>query len=160
MTYGAWVPPAERDEDAAHLPGHNAFFRRDRLLEFGEELDLLLVSDINLHRRLRMAGERLLFDPAVKFEHINPTGLGSLAREYFLWHRLYGWSRARVFRWPARRRLLYVVLAPLIPFYFLVRLYRELRRFRPDLLGRFWRGVPLIWMEWGPSWCAGKAGMA
>src|SRR5262245_14489301 len=49
MTYGTWVPVAQRDEDATHLPGHNASFRRDRLLEFGEELDLLLVSDINLH---------------------------------------------------------------------------------------------------------------
>ena len=146
MTYESWLPPAERDEDAAHLPGHNASFRRDRLLEFGEELDLLLVSDINFHRRLRLAGERLLLDPAVKFEHFNPTGAASLARGYFLWHRLYGWSRARVFRWPARRRLLYIVLSPAIPFYFLARLHRKLRRHRPDLLGRFWRGVPLIWM--------------
>lgn len=146
MTYGPWVPPAERDEDAAHLPGHNASFRRDRLLEFGEELELLLVSDINLHRRLRMAGERLLLDPAVKFEHINPTGIASLARGYFLWHRLYGWSRARVFRWPARRRFLYVVLAPVIPLYFLFRLHRQIRRSRPDLLGLFRRGVPLIWV--------------
>ena len=145
MTYGSWLPPAERDEDAAHLPGHNASFRRDRLLEFGEELDLLLISDINLHRRLRLAGGRLLLDPAVKFEHINPTGLASLARGYFLWHRLYGYSRARVFRWPARRRFLYMVLTPVIPFYFLLRLYREIRGSRPDLLGRFRRGLPLIW---------------
>jgi GT2 family glycosyltransferase len=152
MTYGVWVPRAARDEDATHLPGHNASFRRDRLLEFGEELDLLLVCDINLHRRLRLAGERLLLEPAVKFEHINPTGLSSLARGYFLWHRLYGWSRARVFRWPLRRRLLYVVLAPLIPLYFLVRLHRELRRLRPDLLRRFWRGVPLIWLS--QTFCA------
>src|SRR5580765_2357034 len=147
MTYGTWVPDAERDEDATHLPGHNASFRRDRLLEFGDELDLLLVSDINLHRRLRLAGERLLLDPAVKFEHLNPTGLASLARGLFLWHRLYGWSRARVFRWPGRRRFLYVVLSPLIPLYFLVRLHRELRRLRPDLVQRFWRGVPLIWVS-------------
>ena len=147
MTYGTWVPRAERDEDATHLPGHNASFRRERLLEFGEELDLLLVSDINLHRRLRLAGERLLLDPAVKFAHINPTGLASLARGYFLWHRLYGWSRARVFRWPVRRRLVYIVLAPLIPLYFVVRLRRELRRLRPDLLRRFWRGLPLICMS-------------
>lgn len=146
MTYACWLPPADRDEDATHLPGHNASFRRDRLLEFGEELELLLVSDINLHRRLRLAGERLLLDPAVKFEHINPTGLSSLVRGDFLWHRLYGWSRARVFRWPAQRRFLYVVLAPVIPLYFLLRLHRELRRFRPDLLERFRRGLPLIWV--------------
>jgi len=145
MTYGPWVPPAARDEDATHLPGHNASFRRDRLLEFGEELDLLLVSDINLHRRLRLAGGRLLLDPAVKFEHINPTGLSSLARGYFLWHRLYGWSRARVFRWSARRRILYVVLTPVIPLYFLVRLHREIRGSRRDLLAQFRRGLPLMW---------------
>jgi GT2 family glycosyltransferase len=145
MTYASWQPPACRDEDAAHLPGHNASFRRDRLLELGEELELLLVSDINLHRRLRTAGERLLLDPAVKFEHINPTGLGSVARGYFLWHRLYGWSRARVFRWPARRRFLYVALTPVIPLYFLLRLHREIRRLRPDLLDRFRHGLLLMW---------------
>ncbi len=145
MNYGPWLPPAIRDEDAGHLPGHNSSFRRERLLEFGEELELLLVSDINLHRRLRFAGERLLLDPAVKFEHINETGLASLSRGYFLWHRLYGWSRATVFRWAAWRRLLYVALAPAIPVYFLLRLLRQIRRRRPDLLSRFCRGVPLIW---------------
>ena len=145
MTYGSWLPPARRDEDAAHLPGHNASFRRERLLELGEELELLLVSDINLHRRLRLAGERLLLDPTVKFAHANPTGLGSLTRGYFLWHRLYGWSRARVFQWSVLRRGVYAGLAPVIPFYFLLRLAREIRRSRPELFSRFLRGVPLIW---------------
>lgn len=145
MNYAPWLPPARRDEDAAHLPGHNSSFLRDRLLAFGPELDLLLVSDINLHRRLRLAGERLLLDPAVRFEHINETGFGSLARGYYLWHRLYGWSRARVFRWPLWRRFFYIAVAPAIPFYFLVRQYREIRRLRPDLIPAFARGLPLIW---------------
>jgi len=145
MNYAPWLPPGRRDEDAAHLPGHNSSFLRDRLLAFGPELDLLLVSDINLHRRLRLAGERLLLDPAVRFEHINETGFGSLARGYYLWHRLYGWSRSQVFRWPLRRRLLYVAAAPAIPFYFLIRQYREIRRLRPDLIPAFVRGLPLIW---------------
>jgi GT2 family glycosyltransferase len=145
MNYASWLPPAARNEDAAHIPGHNSSFRRERLLQFGQELELLLVSDINLHRRLRAAGERLLLDPSVKFEHINETGLSSLSRGYFLWHRLYGWSRSRVFRWSPARRLLYIVVAPMIPIYFLVRLFRELRRGRQDLLARFRRAIPLIW---------------
>ena len=145
MNYAQWLPPARRDEDAVHLPGHNSSFKRDRLVAFGPGLDLLLVSDINLHRRLRAQGGRLLLDPAVAFEHVNETGFGSLARGYYLWHRLYGWSRARVFRWPAWRRLLYVALAPAIPFYFLARQYREVRRHRPDLVGAFVKGIPLVW---------------
>lgn len=145
MNYAPWLPPARRDEDAAHLPGHNSSFRRERLLAFGPELELLLVSDINLHRRLRAEGERLLLDPSVAFEHINETGFRSLARGYYLWHRLYGWSRARVFRWSLSRRALYIVLAPAIPFYFLVRQYRQIRRMRPDLTRAFLLGLPLMW---------------
>jgi hypothetical protein len=144
MNYATWLPPASRNENAAHLPGHNSSFRRDRLLQFGAELELLLVSDINLHRRLRALGERLLLDPAVKFEHINETGLVSVSRGYFLWHRLYGWSRARVFEWSLAKRLFYILLAPAIPLYFLVRLFREIRRERPDLLPRFALAIPFI----------------
>ncbi len=116
MNYAPWLPPARRDEGAVHLPGHNSSFKRELLLTFGSELDLLLVADINLHRRLRGAGGRLLLDPAIAFEHINETGFGSLARGYYMWHRLYGWSRAQIFEWPAWKRALYVALAPAIPF--------------------------------------------
>lgn len=144
MNYSTWLPPARRDEDAAHLPGHNSAFRRATLLALGDELEPLLVSDINLHRRLREQGERLLLDPAVQFEHVNETGILSLVRGYVLWHRLYGASRARAFRWGVGKRWLYVVLAPAIPLYFLARVHRQLRRERPELLPAFVRGIPLM----------------
>jgi hypothetical protein len=62
----------------------------------------------------------------------------------FLWYRCYGALRAREGRWPWRRRLAYFVLAPAIPFYFLLRFARLIGRTRPAHLPLVLRNAPFV----------------
>jgi hypothetical protein len=143
MNYHPWLPPAARAEHRM-LPGHNSSFKRDVLLSYGDRLDDLMRAEIVLHLRLHLDGHRLLLEPAARFEHINESNLPSIVRGYFLWHRCYGPMRARAFGWSRARRLLYIVTAPAIPVYFLLRLALVLSRNRPELLGRALAATPRI----------------
>ncbi|HEY0557699.1 MAG TPA: glycosyltransferase [Thermoanaerobaculia bacterium] len=143
MNYHPWLPPAARAEHAM-LPGHNASFKRDVLLGYGERLDDLLRAEIVLHGKLHADGHRLLLEPAARFEHINESSLPSIARGYFLFHRCYGPMRAATFGWSAARRLFYAAATPAIPLYFLVKLYRTLKRRRPDLLAAVPAAIPIL----------------
>ncbi|HEY0515176.1 MAG TPA: hypothetical protein VGH73_24985 [Thermoanaerobaculia bacterium] len=143
MNYHPWLPPAPRAEFDM-LPGHNASFKRDVLLGYGDRLEDLLRAEIVLHRKLHEDGHRLLLEPAARFEHINESSLPSIARGYFLFHRCYGPMRAATFGWSAARRLFYAAATPVIPLYFLVKLCRTLARRRPELLAAVPAAVPCI----------------
>ncbi len=143
LNYLWWLPPAPRAEFDM-LPGHNSSFKRDVLLAYGAELDELLRAEIVLHTRLRRDGHRLLVEPAARLSHINESSFASAARGRFLWNRLYGRMRARVFGWSRRRRIFYVAATPLIPFYTLARLALYALRHRPHLLPRLLAGSPFL----------------
>lgn len=144
MNYNPFLPPAARRE-MPFLPGHNSSFKRDVLLSYGDELETLFRVEVCLYQRLHRDGQRMLLEPDAKFEHINETRLGSIARGYFLWHRCYGPIRARMFRWSLARRLLYVVATPAIPIYYLLRLTLVLARTRPSLILPVWLASPQIY---------------
>ena len=143
MNYHPWLPPAPRAEFDM-LPGHNASFKRDVLLGYGDRLEALLRAEIVLHRRLHEDGHRLLLEPTARFEHINESSLPSIARGYFLFHRCYGPMRAQDLGWSAARRLFYAAATPAIPFYFMVKLCRTLARRRPELLAPALAATPRI----------------
>jgi hypothetical protein len=143
MSYGLFYPPVRAGE-AALLPGHNSSFKQRVLLDYGAELPVLLSSDNVLFGALRRDGHRLAMEPRARIDHLNETTLASVGRGYFLYHRCYGHRRAQVFRWPLWRRLAYVVLAPAIPIYFLVRFGKVLKRERPALLPLLLRQAPFV----------------
>lgn len=143
MNYNPFLPPAARRE-VTLLPGHNSSFKRDVLLSYGDELETLLRAEVCLYIRMHRDGHRMLLEPDAKFEHLNETRLGSIARGYFLWHRCYGPIRARLFAWSFAKRLLYIVATPLIPFYYLARLTLVLARTRPRLIAQAWLAAPQI----------------
>ncbi len=143
LSYGYWFPPLARGE-VELLPGHNASFKRDALLALGPELERLLSCDLMLHGALRARGGRLAMEPAARFSHLSERGLRSFGRGVFLWYRCYGHLRAREGRWRWWRRLAYVVLAPAVPFRFLIRFARFLRRTRPHHLPLLLRNAPFV----------------
>lgn len=143
LSYGYWFPPLERGE-VDYLPGHNASYKRDALLALGPDLERLLSCDLVLQAALRARGGRLAMEPAARFSHLSEAGLRSFGRGVFLWYRSYGHLRAREGRWPRRRRLAYLALAPAIPFYFLIRFARLLRRTRPHHLPLLLRNTPFV----------------
>jgi hypothetical protein len=133
MNYHPWLPPAPRAAWPM-LPGNNVSFKRDLLLAYGDRLPELLRAEIVLHSRLVKDGHGLLLEPDAKFFHLNDARLGSCARGFFLFHRLYAPARAAEFEWSAARRWLYALATPLVPLYFLLRLFAVLARRRPRLL--------------------------
>jgi hypothetical protein len=143
MNYHPWLPPAPRAEFDM-LPGHNASFKRDVLLAYGDHLKELMRAEIVLHGKLRADGHRLFLEPTARFEHINESSLPSIFRGYFLFHRCYGPMRAATFGWSPARRLFYAAATPVIPIYFLVKLWRTLSRRRPELLASVPAAIPRI----------------
>lgn len=133
IDYGSWVEPRERRE-IDDLPGHNSAYRKEALLELGDELDELLEAEFFLHERLRARGHRLLLEPRARIAHVNVSKLRSLMHERFNTGRRFGGARARTMGVPLR--LLYAAASPLIPLVRLPRILRDLERTgrRKDLM--------------------------
>jgi hypothetical protein len=125
LDYGRWLEPSEpREMD--DLPGHNSSYRREILAGFSDhQLIRLLESDTELHRELRTRGYRLLLDSAARLAHTNVTRWASTFRERFSAGRRFASARAQQFS--LRRRLVYVLGSPLIPFIRLPRILRDIR---------------------------------
>lgn len=142
MGHSTWMPPAPRGE-AELLPSHDTCYKREILLEYGAELDELLMAEPVLMRRLRLDGHRLYVDPNVKSMHgytVNPLTLVA----FYAWSRCFAASRAKAFGWSSGRRLLFAALSPLIPLVRALRLFRYLARARPTSLPTFLVGLPVI----------------
>lgn len=137
LNYGSCLAPASAGE-ASHLPWHNVSYRRDLLLEYGEELPRLLAVEGLLLEDLRARGHGLYFEAAARTSHVQISRLSSWVRHTFWGGRLFGSARASQKRWSVWRRAAYVCGGPLIP---LVRLRRTLPQIyqatgRRDLLPR------------------------
>lgn len=132
LNYGCCMAPAGPGE-AHNLPWHNISYRRDLLLQYGEELPGLLAVEGLLLEDLRAKGHGLYFEAGARTAHVNISRLSSWVGHTFWGGRLFGSARARRKRWPVWRRLLYVCGGPLIP---LVRLRRTLPLIRETERGR------------------------
>ncbi|MCZ2837702.1 hypothetical protein [Modestobacter sp. VKM Ac-2985] len=114
LGYGWWIDPAAAGE-MRDVPSHNGSYRRAALAAFGEELPDLMVRGGGLHDRLRADGGRMFLAADARIAHVNPSTLPATADLRVNAGRLYGDERRRQERWPAAKRVLYAVAAPLIP---------------------------------------------
>jgi hypothetical protein len=142
IDYGPWIGGERRE--LVDLPGHNSAYRRDALLELGDELPELLEAEYFLHTRLRERGHGLLLEPAARIRHVNVSRLGAVLLERFNTGRRFGGARSHQFSLP--RRLLYAAGSPLIPLVRLPRILRDLERsgLRAELMPRM-----LPWLVFG-----------
>ncbi len=120
LNFGPCLAPARAGE-SGHLPWHNVSYRRDLLLEYGEELPRLLAVEGLLLDDLRARGHGLYFEPEARTSHVNISRFSSWVVHAFWGGRLFGATRARKKRWSVWRRLAYFCGGPLIP---IVRLRR------------------------------------
>lgn len=125
LDYGPWIELPERRE-LLDLPGHNSAYRKEALLELGDELEELLEAEHFMHARMRARGHRLLLEPRAGMAHVNVSRLGSLLLERFNTGRRFGGARARTLS-PVGR-IAYAAGSPLIPFVRLPRILGDLRR--------------------------------
>lgn len=125
IAFSRWVDP-DRPAEMDALPGHNTSYKRDVLLEHGEDLERLLETEILLHWSLSAKGHKLYLEPAAKTMHLNVSAPWSWTKLRFIGGRVFAADRAN--GWTPLRRLTYVVGAPLIPFVRLWRMAPDLRR--------------------------------
>jgi hypothetical protein len=128
IAFSRWVEPDGPAEMDA-LPGHNTSYKRDALLEYGDELEGLLETEILLHWRLAANGHKLYLEPDAKTMHLNVSEPWSWTKLRFIGGRVFAADRAE--GWSPLRRLTYVLGGPLIPFVRLWRMGPDLRRVAP-----------------------------
>lgn len=153
MNYARWLPPARPRADADVIVGHNAAYRRERLLALGPRLDALLGSEVVLQRALRSRGGRLVVDPEVRIGHLNETTTRSICRGYYLWNVSFGDTWAATEGWSSARRAAQVVGIPWWVARRLTQMWREAGPEARRVLGRH-PGTVLA------SQVAGAAGIA
>ena len=96
------------------LPGHNSSYKRDVLLQYGQELDSLMEAETVLFWDLRRRGYTLFFETAARVRHTNFSRM--VPYLYVQWHlgRSFGGKRAEP--WSFARRAAYALASPAIPF--------------------------------------------
>jgi glycosyltransferase involved in cell wall biosynthesis len=125
IEYAPWLDPSSGGI-ADHLPGHNSTYKRQVLLDYGDQLEAMLEVESVLHWDLRAKGHQLYLESKARTFHQNfSSPLPSLSLR-FQGGRLFASSRARP--WPIWRRVLYAGGAPLIPLVRSLRIVRELYR--------------------------------
>ena len=139
--YGPWLDPSPGGE-VSYLAGHNSSYKRDVLLELGDELESFLTAEAVLHWELGARGHRLYLEPRAKTRHYNFSRLPVYVRATFLHARAFAGERARGGRWGALRRVGYAAAWPLIPLVRLRRVLRDVSRAREH--GVFPRVLPPV----------------
>jgi hypothetical protein len=125
--FGPAVAPVGTHE-ALSLVGHHAAYRRELLLEYGDQLPALLSNEVMLQMDLHSRGYKLILTGDTAVAHTNVSKFGSYLLIDYLGQRGFAATRARVSNWSWPRRLLYVGGTPLIPFIRLRRSLRDVRR--------------------------------
>jgi len=125
IAYGDWVdhpfPIFTR-----HLPGHNSCYKRQILLESGDQLERLLEAESILHWDLKQKGYELLLETAAKTHHLNFSYWHIWIPVQFHSGRIFAATRAH--SWNPGKRLLFSIASPLLPIIRLRRIYHHVRR--------------------------------
>jgi cellulose synthase/poly-beta-1,6-N-acetylglucosamine synthase-like glycosyltransferase len=143
MGYALFRPEVAARGDTRLVPGQNSCYRRQALRSFGSDLATWLSSDNVLVEGLARRGHRLTMVPAAVVEHRNEARVRVALAGYWAYHRIYGHRRSRLLGWSPARRLAHVVLAPLVPLYFLALALGRTRR-EPQQRSVLWRHLPAI----------------
>jgi glycosyltransferase involved in cell wall biosynthesis len=139
MTYGSYAISARAGE-TADISGGNCSFIRSKIVKFGDDLDLLLSSEILLVRRLAADDERLYRATDLVLTHWNDIEFLDGWIAFFYSGQIYICNLLKVQRWSLMRRVSRLVLIPLVPFIRALKNYqfakrngREIKRFIVDL---------------------------
>jgi len=123
--YGRWsaTGPASEIKEA---PLYDTLYRREVLMEIGEELAPMLSFGDDLRRALQARGRRLYFCPTARIDHLNIARVRPWLHEHFLIGLMIGSQRAR--SWPWWRRFGYIAGAWLIPLILFRRCWTEVQQ--------------------------------
>ena len=142
ITYGSYALPTQGGE-AAEIPGANSSFIRSKLLKVGDDLELLLASDILLIRRLRANGEKLYRAANLPLKHWNDIEFRDGWIALFYSGQIYICNLLTLEEWSPLRRALRLGAMPLVPFIRVFRNYRHAGRNGADMK-QFFADLPAL----------------
>jgi hypothetical protein len=142
LAYGLWLGGSKPGAVSA-VSRHNASYKRDVLLSYGDDLEHRLVRGGGLLDDLRRNGHSLYFEPRARVAHVNPSRLRSTLTLRFDAGRLEAARRAEHCGWSRAKRGLFIAGSPLIPFARLARLVPALRP-AAELRGDLVRSAPAL----------------
>jgi len=125
VAYGDWACPPPTDPPRL-IGGHNATYRRDALLSYGDKLARILESSSAMQWDLMKRGHRFTVEPGAKMYHENFSKFGPSVKLNFHLGRVF--ASKRTAKWSLPHRLLYALAWPLISFVRLTRLLRSALR--------------------------------
>ncbi len=105
LHFGGAVEPGKGFEADYPAASHNMSYRRDVLLELGDELGELMLAELFLHEALRARGHRLWVEPTAGTRHMNISRLLPALRHAWVGGRLYGGLRSEFGGWAFARRV-------------------------------------------------------
>lgn len=127
MSHAHWNEPVAAGPTDA-LAWHNTSYKRESLLECGDELPALLGPERFLQERLLARGHKFFLSPKAAVSHVNVSLFASLMTHAYVGGRLFGAQRAFYGKWSPLRRLLHIGSTPLVPFVRFQRTYRDIYR--------------------------------
>jgi hypothetical protein len=133
IQYGPWTLPTE-SRAIDDVAGHNSSYKRDILLEYGDDLEEMMEFEFVLHQDLRRRGLQIYMAADAVAYHVFMTRLGPFLLEHLAIGQMLAACRAR--RASLSWRLKSVGLAPLVPGVRMYRIVRKILRegWRRDLL--------------------------
>ncbi|MEM6823885.1 MAG: hypothetical protein AAF566_02130 [Pseudomonadota bacterium] len=102
--------------EVPRLTGHHAAYRKDMLLDYGDQLPDLMSSENVLQMDLHARGEKLFMCGDVASAHVHVSNPWNLIMLEFYAQRGFAGVRIEVSGWGWPMRLLYALGSPLIPF--------------------------------------------
>ena len=144
MNYGRYVCAPQTRGPVRRVSGQNSTFKRDVLLRYNDEIEVMMVSDLILQLMLEKDGYQFFHEPGATVAHRNEISLPSLAKGVFFWNWCFSGTRARLFHWSWLRRIIWILLSPLMPWVRLFRIFRWMLRHRVYPLGKVLRDTPFI----------------
>jgi hypothetical protein len=139
------IPPNKR-RPSRQLCWGNASYRRDALLEFGDELPPLLQNETMVCEMLLRKGYKLCEDGAVRQVHVREATLNEHGRGAYHLHRSSARLRASLFNWSPLQKMVAVVASPFTPFLRTFKIIRYWQKKDSSRIGLVLRNLPRIVM--------------
>lgn len=136
------VAYARADREARMLAGHNASYRRDFLVSYGDRLAERYASERVLQYDIEASGGKMILLARPRMRHVNVSRWRPVIAHAFFGGRLFAGTRGR--RWGLTRRLAYGLGAPLIPLVRARRILRDLREAPAERARLIPRRLPAI----------------
>jgi glycosyl transferase family 2 len=144
LNYGIYLRPQHGRGPTQIVAGQNSSFKREVLLRYDEQLETLLNADLVLQWQMLREGYQFFHEPAVQIAHLNENTARSLMTGVFYWNWCFSHLRARYFHWSKLRRIVWILLAPLIPWVRLARIFTWMPRFGFSPFLTFLTDIPFI----------------